>query len=123
MVLLLVELDRATHEGNCNWAFHFTCVQDMCPYMFSYDRVNYARQLPVLYWCTMINLPNTQEEVDEELRNGAFSVQRSVHSFSQETMDKTTEEAMTSYTKTKGGIINFSTNKSVTQRWTLIYFT
>ena len=45
MITLLLRFVRATWEGD--WIRHLACVRDMLPWLFAYDRTNYARYLPV----------------------------------------------------------------------------
>ena len=116
MVSLLLAFLRATREGN--WELHLACIRELLPWYFAYDRQNYARYLPV-YWLHMINLPKTHPEAHEYLSNGGFCVQRSSNKFSQSAVDQTIEQTLNRDTKTKGGIIGFSVNKSAVQRWLL----
>ena len=58
MVELMLCLIRATREGN--WKLHLSCVKDMLPWLFAYDRTNYDRCLPV-YLLHMLKKTPTHE--------------------------------------------------------------
>ena len=47
MVDIVLALVRASREGN--WDLHLQSVHTMIPWLFAYDRVNYARYLPYYY--------------------------------------------------------------------------
>ena len=44
---VLLGLIRASREGN--WQLHLYAIRQMIPWCFAYDKVNYARYLPVYY--------------------------------------------------------------------------
>ena len=46
----------------------------MIPWCFAYDKLNYARFLPV-YYAEMINLETDHPDIYEEFQKGNFSVQ------------------------------------------------
>ena len=52
--------------------FHLAMIKAVIPYMFEYDRLNYAKKLPV-YYNQMLNLPIPRSE---HLKNGGMSVPR-----------------------------------------------
>ena len=75
MVTLLLRFLRAMREGD----FELTpCVYqiDMLPWMFAYDRNNYARYLPV-YLCDMLALEQNHPSAYQAIEAGDFVVQRS----------------------------------------------
>ena len=87
MVSLLLRLIRATREGN--WPLHLACVKDMLPWLFAYDRTNYARYLP-LYLCDMLSLGNEHSVTNQAFQAGDFVVQRSARNgFAQVAVDQT----------------------------------
>ena len=115
LVSLLMRFVRATRESN--WDLHLSCVRDILSWVFAYDHTNYSRSLP-LYWSQMINLETTHPEAHAQLSSGAFAVQRSsTNGFGKIPVDQTIESTLNRATKTKGGIIGFSTNKCAVQRW------
>ena len=88
---VLLGLIRASREGN--WQLHLYAIRDMIPWCFAYDKINYARYLPV-YYAQMINLPSEHANLPSEYRNvysnfmnGKFSVQP----FGRIPVDQTTE--------------------------------
>ena len=94
-------------------------VREMLPWMFSYDKTNYARYLK-LYWCDITVLPETHPQVFRALQQAQFAVQRSRgETFSQVPIDQTIEQTRNRDTKTKGGIIGISLNRGAVQRWIL----
>ena len=114
MVSVLLKFIRATREGN--WDLHLACLQAMVPWFFAYDHINYARCVSV-YICDMKNLETSDPEIYHSLQNGGFTVQRSEHSFAQVSFDQTIEQTVNRDTKTKGGIIGFSTRKESVGKW------
>ncbi|KAL9951848.1 hypothetical protein ACROYT_G044583 [Oculina patagonica] len=74
MVTLLLRFIRATREGI--WRLHLVCVKEMLPWMFAYDRTNYARYLPVCL-CDMLALEQNHPSVHQAVDSGDFVVQRS----------------------------------------------
>lgn len=117
MVTLLLRFIRATREGD--WNLHLACIKDMLPWMFAYDRTNYARYLPV-YLCDMLALEQNHPSVHEAVKTGDFVVQRSSwNGFGQVSVDQTIEQTINCDTKSKGGIIGFSLNKAAVHRWVL----
>ena len=91
----------------------------MLPWVFAYDRTNYARYLSV-YWCEMTTLPQTHPESNAPLLDGHFTLQRSSKSaFAQVAVDQTTEQTLNCDSKTSGGILGISLNQGAAQRWVL----
>ena len=72
LVAILLNLICASREGN--WPLHLSSIQEMIPWCFSYNRVNYSRYLPWCY-CQMQCLPLTHLEIYSYLMNGGFSCQ------------------------------------------------
>ena len=116
MALLLLRFIRASRVGD--WNLHLSCILQMLPWCFSYDRLNYARYL-TLYWLQMTNLGNTHPEALAFLKNGGLSVQRSTCPFAMVAADMAIEQSINRPTKTQGGIIGFSRDPSAVQRWVL----
>lgn len=56
MVQLLLLFVRATRTTD--WDLHLSAIRSMLPWFFAYDRVNYARYLP-LYWLEMSCVQDT----------------------------------------------------------------
>ena len=115
MVSLLIFV-HSTREGD--WNLHLACIHDMVPWMFAYDHINYSIYLSV-YWCDM-SLKERHPAAHEAFQGGEFVAQRSTgNSFSQVAVHQTIEQTVNRDTKSKGGIIGFSLNKGLVQRWLL----
>ena len=69
---VLLGLIRASREGN--WQLHLYAIREMIPWCFAYDKVNYARYLPV-YYAQMKSLQSDHREVYRKFMEGHFSVQ------------------------------------------------
>ena len=117
MVELLLLFVRATREGN--WDLHLSSIRSLLPWFFAYDRTNYSRYLPA-YWLEMCELPVRHPLVHDAFMIGEFAVQRQQeHGFSQVACDQAIEQTCNRDTKTKGGMIGFTTRKGAVQRWIL----
>ena len=87
MVEILFGLIRVLREGN--WMLQ---LQSVIPWVFAYDRLNYAKYPPV-YYNQMQNLPMEHPEVYEHLKNGGMSVQLGMaNTFGCIPVDQTIEE-------------------------------
>ena len=62
MVQILFDFIRLIKLGN--WNLHMQATEKMLPWMFAYDRLNYARFL-TYYWVTMQKLPETHPAIHE----------------------------------------------------------
>jgi len=112
---VLLGLLRACREGN--WQLHLHAIRQMIPWCFAYDKINYARYLPV-YYAEMSNLPSTHPEVYESFMDGRFAVQIGEESpFGRIPVDQTTEETVNKDTKTSGGITKFSLKTGAVNRF------
>lgn len=111
LVELLLRFIRATREGI--WELHVASIHEMLPWIFAYDRTNYARYLSA-YWCEMITHPYS----NALLEGGHFAAQRSKGSaFAQVAIDQTIEQTMNRDSKMSGGIVGISLNPGAVQRW------
>ena len=85
--------------------------------MLRYDKINYARYLPV-YYAQMINLPSEHPNVYSNFMNGRFSVQLAGESpFGRIPVDQTTEVTVNKDTKSSGGIIKYSLKTGAVTRF------
>ncbi|KAJ8050587.1 Vesicular integral-membrane protein VIP36 [Holothuria leucospilota] len=101
MVENVLQLTRATRSGN--WELHLSAVRKILPWMFAYDRHNYARYLSA-YFLEMCDLPRTHPSAFE-----AFYVE----------CDLCIEQTSNRDAKTKGGMVGFTTNPGAVLRWLL----
>ena len=115
MVDLLLTFVRSLREAN--WTLHCACLRLMLPYMFAFDRTNYARYM-TMYWCEMSALRQTHPEAYRQLMNGNFAVQRSSsNSFSQVAVDQAIEQTINRDSKGRGGIVGFSLRPGAVHKW------
>lgn len=116
MAQLLLRFIRSRRVAD--WTLHLSCIHQILPWCFAYDRPNYSRYL-TLYWLQMTNLSNTHPEADHFLKSGGFSVQWSTCPFARVAADMAIEQSINRATKTQGGIIGFSRDPAAVQRWVL----
>ncbi|KAK3730477.1 hypothetical protein QZH41_014705 [Actinostola sp. cb2023] len=112
---ILLGLIRASREGN--WQLHLHAIRNMIPWCFAYDKINYARYLPV-YYAQMMNLPSDHPEVYSNFMAGTFSVQLAGESpFGRIPVDQTTEVTVNKDTKSIGGITKYSLKTGAVNRF------
>ena len=114
MVDVLLGLIRASRESNLE--LHLACIEEICHWLFAYDKTNYSRYLPV-YWLDMQKIVSTNEEAREFLSAGGLSVQLSnTNPFGRIPPDQTIEETANKDTQTAKGIRHFSLNANKVNR-------
>lgn len=112
---VLLGLIRASREGN--WQLHLYAIRNMILWCFAYDKINYARYLPV-YYAQMINLHSEHPNVYSNFMNGIFSVQLAGESpFGRIPVDQTTEVTVNKDTKSSGGITKYSLKTGTVTRF------
>ena len=117
MVEILLGLIRTSREGD--WMLHLAMINAVIPRMFAYDRLNYAKYLPV-YYNQMLNLPMEHPEVYEHLKNGGMSVQLgAANTFGRIPVDQAIEETANKDTQTAGGTKGFSLNPGAVSKYYL----
>ena len=95
------------------------CDQEMIPWCFAMDKINYARYLPV-YSAQMSRLQETSPVLHDHFLNCGFSVQlRNEHPFARIAVDQTTEETVNKDTQTAGGTHGFSLKHGAVSRYYL----
>lgn len=110
-------LISATRTGD--WFLYVSTLEETIPWMFAYDRQNYARYL-IPHLNDMKRLKENNKDVYEAFCKGEFAVQLSdMHTFSSVEADKAIEMTINKDCKTTGGFIGFSSNFAATQRWVL----
>ena len=118
MVDFVLGLIRAAREGN--WDLHLQSVRAMIPWLFAYDRVNYAWYLPY-YYASMTRLDITPPGVSEEFRQGRFSVQLwTSNPFAKIPADQAIEETINRDTQTSGGTKGFSLKPTAVSKYYLL---
>lgn len=114
---LMLNLIYASRTGD--WELYLSCVEEVIPWAFAYDRQNYARYL-IPFLNDMRGLSDTIPEVYSAFKKGHFSVQMGdKNPFGRNEADKTIENTINRDCKTGGSYIGFSTNFAATQRWVL----
>ena len=116
MVQILLDFARSIKLGD--WKLHLQSTEHMLPWMFTYDRPNYARFL-TYYMVTMQKLPETHPSIHQEFEAGHFSVRRQQGKFNKIPSDQAIEQTINRQQKCAGGIIGFSTTEGTVQRWSL----
>ena len=112
---VLLGLIRASREGN--WLLHLHAIRQMIPWCLAYDKINYARYLPV-YHVEMTNLPSEHPDVYSNFMAGKFAVQLAEESpFGRIPVDQTTEVTVNKDTKTSGGVTKFSLKTGAMNRF------
>jgi hypothetical protein len=115
MVELLIGLIRSNREGN--WFLYMACIQQMIPWCFALDKINYARYLSVNY-ADMSNLADTHPEIITHFKEGGFCVQLGCQNpFSRIPVDQTLEETVNKDTQTSGGTKGFSLKKGAVEKY------
>jgi len=95
-----------------NFELYALSIHQLCSLLFSSDRHNYARYLPLCYVQLML-LPAAAEAM---MHNSGFSVSRSKVPCCRIPVDMTIEQMMNCSAKTTGGIIGFSHNPDANYR-------
>ena len=114
---LMLNLIYASRTGS--WELYLSCIEEVIPWAFAYDRQNYARYL-IPFLDDMRHLPVRMPEVYTAFKKGHFSVQMGGRNPSgRNEADKTIENTINRDCKTGGGYVGFSANFAATQRWVL----
>ena len=116
MVQILFDFARSIKLGN--WTLHLQATENMLPWMFAYDRPNYARLL-TYYTAIMQKLPETHPQIHQQFEAGHFSVRRKCGRFNKIPPDQVIEQTINKEQKCARGIIGFSTTEGTVQRWSL----
>ena len=116
MVQILLDFARSIKLGD--WKLHLQSTENMLPWMFAYDRPNYARFL-TYYMVNMQKLPETHPSIHQQFQAGHFSVRRQQGKFNKIPSDQAIEQTINREQKCAGGIIGYSTSDGTVQRWTL----
>ena len=91
----------ATRSGD--WELYVESIRSILPWVFAYDRQNYARYL-TLHFMDLLNLEENYPRVHCEFIKGSFTVQMSSDNpFGKMEADKVIETTMNRDTKTIGG--------------------
>ena len=100
-----------------NWYLLLSCINDIIPFAFAYDNINYARYLTTMP-ADMSTLSDDFPEIYQEFVAGNFATQLSkVGKFSRCETDKVIEMTLNRDTKTPCETTGFSTNTNAVRRW------
>uniref|UniRef100_H3APT9 Uncharacterized protein n=1 Tax=Latimeria chalumnae TaxID=7897 RepID=H3APT9_LATCH len=98
------------HESN--FSLYIDTLDQLMPWFFALDHVNYAHWLPV-HIQDMVALKETHRTVLDEFQKGNFVVQQSTHSFLLIALDQSHEQT-NKYIKGEGGLTE---NTAALRRW------
>ena len=112
---LMLNLIYATRSGS--WELYLSCIEEVIPWPFAYDRQNYARYL-IPFLDDMRHLPVRMPEVYTAFIKGHFFIQMGGRNpFGRNKADKTIEKTINRDCKAGRGYVGFSANFVATQRW------
>jgi hypothetical protein len=94
------------------------CLRSLCSLVFSANRLNYARYLP-LYHAIMNDIVLTNPAAYALLQQNGLSVARSQVQSCRNAIDLTIEQTINRSAKTSGGIVAFHRNIYAYRRWCL----
>jgi hypothetical protein len=97
---------------------YIQCLRRLCSLIFSADRLNYARYLP-LYHVLLNHLVSSNPAACALLEKYGLSVARSQVNACRNVVDLTIEQTINRSAKTSGGIVGFSRNINAYSRWCL----
>ncbi|KAK3725326.1 hypothetical protein QZH41_002764 [Actinostola sp. cb2023] len=110
---LILEIVRAIREGN--FINYVQALENLMPWMFALDHVNYARWLSV-HIRDMTMLRTVHPDVYQKFCSGAFVVHKSTHAFSAIALDHAHEQENANI-KGDGGAVGLMDNPSALRRW------
>ncbi|GFS06183.1 hypothetical protein ElyMa_002958800 [Elysia marginata] len=116
IVWLLLHFIRATKTNNIH--LHVSCLNKLCPLLFSMNYHNYAKYLSI-YFVSLANLNHSHPGAEEMLMDNGFSVSRSNTPAGRIAVDMTIEQTINKHAKTKGGIVGFSRSLPSYYRWSV----
>ncbi|GFR84602.1 hypothetical protein ElyMa_002421300 [Elysia marginata] len=107
--LLLHFLTKLKATKTNNFHLHVSCLNKLCPLLFSMNHHNYAKYLSI-YFVSLANLNHSHPGAKKILMDNGFSVSRSNTPAGRIAVDMTKEQTINKHAKTKGGIVGFSRN-------------
>uniref|UniRef100_H3APT7 Uncharacterized protein n=1 Tax=Latimeria chalumnae TaxID=7897 RepID=H3APT7_LATCH len=103
---------RVVYVAESNFSLYIDTLDQLMPWFFALDHVNYAHWLPV-HIQDMVALKETHRTVLDEFQKGNFVVQQSTHSFLLIALDQSHEQT-NKYIKGEGGLTE---NTAALRRW------
>ena len=116
MVLHILMFIRASRQGL--WDLHLASLDAMCKFFFVFDKLNYARMVP-LYLAQMRELQTNDPEVWAEFQDGNFVVNKNAIPFCAIGPDHAIEH-VNRWMKVSGGLVGITLNESARTRFFLI---
>ena len=117
MVMDVMVFIRAVRTGD--WLLHLSSLQAFTKYFFAYDRINYARMIP-LYLAEMKMLQVSEPDIYQEFLEGAWIVNKNLNvSFCALGADHALEQVNRSM-KVSGGLVGITLNPSARTKFFLI---
>lgn len=113
MELAIFSLIRSFREAD--FLLYRQSLQELIPYFFANNNVNYARWLPI-HLKDMICLEEMQPRIAAEFRSGKFVVHKSSRAFSALAIDQAHEQS-NAVIKGDGGAIGITEDPSALRRW------
>jgi len=115
-IWMLLTFIQSVKENNV--AVYISCLRQMCSLIFTADRLNYARYLPL--YCTLLSeLITDKPDAYALLKANGLTVRRSMVPACRNAVDITIEQTINQSSKSSGGIIGFSRNTNAYYRWCL----
>ena len=112
MIERLLTFIQSTRNGN--WQLYLSSLEDMCKDIFSMDRINYKRLLPV-YIAEMSGLKFTNPAIYEKFIDGEFVIRKSFIPFTQIGVDHAGEQ-VNKLLKVSGGLEGITKNVNARDR-------
>ena len=115
MLHLYHEFSSSIRTGDLD--LYVNCLPRLSIFFFVFNQPNYARWI-IRYHDNLLRLKDTHPQVEEEFREGGFSVKRTRKSFSKSAVDLTLEQTINANAASqKTGINAFTNSISARQRW------
>ena len=117
IVSVLIDLTRSHREGN--WKLHLSSIRRAIPLLFTFNRTNYRRWVP-LYFEDCLKLENKFPKIYDSFLAGGFVVSQTRRRGSKLPMDQALEKQYNKPAKGQSGIIGFSRRKEAVCKWNIV---
>ena len=117
MVMDMILFISAVRTGD--WLLHLTALKSFTKYFFAYDRLNYARMIP-LYLAEMEVLPTSDPELYEEFLTGNWVVNKNQESAFCAVGADNALEHLNRKMKVSGGLVGITLNPNARVKFFLI---
>ena len=116
MIATIFIFIRSSREGL--WDLHLSSLDSLCKYFFAYDRLNYARMVP-LYLADMRSIQTSDPDIWLEFEGGNFAVNKTSVPFCSIGPDQAIEH-VNRWMKVLGGLSGITLNDNARNRFFLI---